>query len=98
IVTLALQRIEGLVHVTGQRFACAIWAIPVELLTQNFQRAFESFVHSFLGLTSKMSHDGSWRAACRITIRSPGFHFGNSFGRTRRDRSRRWLWRLVRHF
>jgi hypothetical protein len=24
--------------------------------------------------------------------------FRNSFGRTRRDRSRRWLWRLVRRF
>ena len=25
--------------------------------------------------TSKMSHDGSWRAACRITIRFRQFHF-----------------------
>jgi hypothetical protein len=35
----------------------------------------------FLCLTSKMSHAGSWRASCVST---------------RRDRSRRWLWRLVR--
>ncbi len=34
-----------------------------------------------LGLTSKMSHDGSWRGACASTIR---------------DSSRPWLWRLVR--
>src|SRR5262245_14673847 len=33
--------------------------------------------------TSKMSHDGSWRDSCAST---------------RRDRSRRWLWRLVGPF
>ena len=33
--------------------------------------------------TSKMSHDGNWREACVSTTR---------------DRSRRWLWRLVRPF
>ena len=36
-------------------------------------------------LTSKMSHAGSWRAACLMTIWIPEFHFGDSFGRTRRD-------------
>ena len=30
-----------------------------------------------LGLTSKMSHDGSWRAACRMTINTLLFRFGH---------------------
>ena len=45
-----------------------------------------------------MSHDGTWRASCRITIPVPLFHFGITLQRTRRDKSRRWLWRLVRPF
>ena len=49
-------------------------------------------------LTSKMSHDGTWRASCRITLSIPPFHFESRFHRTRRAKSRRWLWRLVRHF
>jgi hypothetical protein len=43
-----------------------------------------------------MSHAGSWRAACRTTIHFSVVSFRSSFGRTRRDRSQRWLWRLVR--
>jgi hypothetical protein len=43
-----------------------------------------------------MSHDGTWRASCDFTHRSPSFHFENTVHRTRRDKSRRWLWRLVR--
>ena len=42
-----------------------------------------------------MSHDGTWRASCHITLHSPPFHFESSFQSTRRDKSRRWLWRLV---
>ena len=45
--------------------------------------------------TSKMSHDGTWRASCRITSHIPIFDFGSTLHRTRRDKSRRWLWRLV---
>src|SRR5687767_5864911 len=44
--------------------------------------------------TSKMSHDGSWRAAC-LAERSFRIKDGCS---TRHDSSRRWLWRLVSHF
>src|SRR6185295_16496278 len=51
-----------------------------------------------LRLTSEMSHDGSGRAACFMTIWILQLHFGNSIVSTRRDRSRRWLWRLVRPF
>jgi len=47
------------------------------------------------GPTSKMSHDGTWRASCRISTPIPSFHFESTFDRTRRDKSRRWLWRLV---
>ena len=46
-------------------------------------------------LTSKMSHDGTWRASCRMTIFIPSLHFESTLHRTRRDKSRRWLWRLV---
>jgi hypothetical protein len=42
-----------------------------------------------------MSHDGTWRASCRISLLIPPIHFGSTFHRTRRDKSRRWLWRLV---
>jgi len=45
--------------------------------------------------TSKMSHAGSGRAACFLTIWILTFHFLNSIVSTRRDRPRRWLWRLV---
>ncbi len=45
-----------------------------------------------------MSHDGTWRASCRISIPLPPLHFESTFHRTRRDKSRRWLWRLVRPF
>ena len=45
--------------------------------------------------TSKMSHAGSWRAACNITKNVLPFHFEKAFRSTRRDRSQRWLWRLV---
>src|SRR5688572_1877928 len=47
-------------------------------------------------LTSQMSHAGSWRAACKTTNHISPFHFEDAFGSTRRDRSQRWLWRLVR--
>ena len=47
--------------------------------------------------TSKMSHDGTWRASCRISIHIPSFHLESTFQSTRRDKSRRWLWRLVGH-
>ena len=53
-------------------------------------------MHIFLRLTSKMSHDRGWRAACGMTIWSPGFHFDYSYESTRRDGHGRWLWRLVR--
>src|SRR5690606_22113342 len=43
-----------------------------------------------------MSHAGTWRASCNITLFIPSFHIGNLFQSTRRDKSRRWLWRLVR--
>jgi hypothetical protein len=36
---------------------------------------FHSLWDSFLRLTSKMSHDGSWRAACNNTIHFLWFHF-----------------------
>ena len=55
-------------------------------------------IRPFLRPTSKMSHDGTWRASCRITTSIPSFHFGSTFHRTRRDKSRRWLWRLVGPF
>src|SRR5688500_8335589 len=48
------------------------------------------------GLTSKMSHGHSGRAACGIPIRIPSVHFRGSFNSTQRDRCGRWLWRLVR--
>jgi hypothetical protein len=34
--------------------------------------------HDLLRLTSKMSHDHGRRAACRLTIWSPAFHFDHS--------------------
>jgi len=46
--------------------------------------------------TSKMSHAGSGRAARGLTIWILRFHFGMTLVSTRRDRSPRWLWRLVR--
>ena len=42
-----------------------------------------------------MSHDGTWRASCLNTLLIPPFHFESTFHRTRRDKYRRWLWRLV---
>ena len=48
--------------------------------------------------TSKMSHDGTWRASCRISLLVLSLHFEITFHCTRRDKSRRWLWRLVRPF
>jgi hypothetical protein len=42
-------------------------------------------------LTSKMSHDDSWRAACDVTIPIRLFHFHHALGSTRRDSCRRWL-------
>ena len=41
--------------------------------------------------TSKMSHGGTWRELCLSFGRSLGPTIG-----TARDKSRRWLWRLVR--
>jgi hypothetical protein len=46
--------------------------------------------------TLQMSHGGSGRAACSITNCSLRFQVGQSYESTRRDRPRRWLWRLVR--
>src|ERR1051325_378271 len=48
-----------------------------------------------LRLTSKMSHDRGWRAACGMTIWILRFHFDHSYDSTRRDGHGRWLWRLV---
>jgi hypothetical protein len=45
-----------------------------------------------------MSHGGSGRAACSITQHIPQLRFDYTFDSTRRDRSRRWLWRLVRQY
>ena len=42
-----------------------------------------------------MSHAGSWRAACNTTNHFLPFRIESAFGSTRRDRSQRWLWRLV---
>src|SRR5688572_22097025 len=41
-----------------------------------------------------MSHDGSWRDSCAVAP----FEIASTAASTRRDRSRRWLWRLVRLF
>jgi len=60
--------------------------------TANTRTSRDAFI---LCPTSKMSHDGTWRASCRITNSIPSFHFGITLHRTRRDKSRRWLWRLV---
>src|SRR5260221_12658234 len=46
-------------------------------------------------LTSKMSHDRGWRAACGIRNWIQTFHFDYSYDSTRRDGHGRWLWRLV---
>src|SRR5687767_13037996 len=46
----------------------------------------------FLRLTSKMSHDGSWHDSCTVAP----LEIASTAASTRRDRSRRWLWRLVR--
>jgi hypothetical protein len=42
-------------------------------------------------LTSKMSHDRSWRAACINTITIPFINFEIHFYSTRRDSCGRWL-------
>jgi hypothetical protein len=44
-----------------------------------------------------MSHVRSGRAACGNRSTSPFATFGLGYGSTRRDRSSRWLWRLVGH-
>jgi hypothetical protein len=59
--------------------------VMIELLSINAQR-------------HKMSHGGSGRAACSITKHIPQLRFDYRFDSTRRDRSRRWLWRLVRQY
>ena len=66
--------------------------------TVEFEVKFVPVNFGLSWLTSKMSHDGTWRASCRITIPIPSFHFESTLHRTRRDKSRRWLWRLVRLF
>jgi hypothetical protein len=48
-------------------------------------------VVTFFCPTSKMSHDGSWRDSCTVAP----FEIASTDTSTRRDRSRRWLWRLV---
>ena len=89
-------------------------SIPIELRSHRRPNAGHSFVKPWLALisvapqymhrsrsfcrTSKMSHAGTWRASCNNTLLIPWFHVENTFQSTRRDKSRRWLWRLVRPF
>ena len=66
-----------------------------DLGPKSFEK-YLGFIRTLFGRTSKMSHAGSGRAACGMTIWILLLQFESSFASTRRDGSRRWLWRLVR--
>ena len=79
------------------RFTTCIFFIDLWPIGERGESDLAARMHAEVwGRTSKMSHDGTWRASCRFTTPIPPFHFGSTFHRTRRDKSRRWLWRLVR--
>jgi len=96
------RRVEIAAYSSFTRARSQLWRIgPISdashLGFDFIKRLYYGPIH-FLRLTSKMSHDGTWRASCHISLFIPPFHLGITFHRTRRDKSRRWLWRLVRPF